>query len=869
MNKIRNSNCVDCRLHETAEYVCLIPPDVRRNEVMVVGEAPGKREDETGKPFQGKAGKYLRELLDENGIKDPFITNAVSCRPPDNRTPKVGEIKACRSYMGKQMQAVQPKFVLLLGNTPLLSLLDLKGITSRRGIPIEKDGVIYLPTFHPAAVFYDDKGTKRNQLEADIRYFAEIIAYGGIPKTDDLEWTIVDDWNKVDAMVADLSGTVAWDTETSGLYPWARGSYVASVGFGTKNHQWCLPCDHYLSPWTPEEVEQILDKVHERLLSCFLVAHNGKFDVEWIHTIYGLMWRCDFDTMLAHYMHNENDRHSLKYLAQVYYGATDWEVGVELEIKQGKKGTLEEHCEYLSNDVYYTRKLRFTLGKLLRQDQLTKRVFDKIVMPVQELFTRAEIHGVYIEVDQMDEAEAAFREISAEALRELHEWNDDPEMNWGSHKQIAKVLYEDLSLKVIEKTPTGLPGTNESILLRLDHPIGSAILKYRGAEKNLSTFIEGWKPYLSGRRIHPSFKIHGTVTGRLSCEHPNLQQVPRDKRIRSLITAPPGWTIVEMDLSQIELRIAAELSQDPALVYAFQNGIDVHWQTAIREIARGAGLQDQVIQTAATWLNTKKQPTYGEAIETLIKMGPSTAAEIDGGWKEHRKKAKAINFGYLYGMWWKKFKKYAKDNYGVDVTDHEARESREAYFSIYGTLEGWHKRQKKFARTNGFVRSLSGRKRRLPDAKIPYDDPKRRNAERQAINSPVQSFGNELNLMAALQLDEEFNEEVIGEEVQHFVAAIHDAVMFEVRDDWVERFVTRGLEVMAWPKLLDEFNITFTVPIEAEAEIGAWGVGVSLEKWLDANTSSSKGVPSAVRPSNRQQAESRKRRLKSAANGSA
>jgi DNA polymerase-1 len=802
---------------------------------MIVGEAPGKREDEVGEPFVGKAGKYLRELLMENGIEDPFITNAVSCRPPDNRTPKVGEIKACREYIGKQIAVVKPKYVLLLGNTPCLSLLDLKGITSLRGKPIERNGVVYLPTFHPAAVFYDDKGTKRNQLEADIRYFSEIISYGGIPKTDELDWTIVDDENKVEAMLADLTGTVAWDTETTGLYPWARGMRVNSVGFATKNHQWCLPIHHRESPWDDDQLEDIICRIDEKIRDCYTITHNGKFDVEWMYVHWGVYWPPQFDTMLAHYMCNENDRHGLKYLAQLYFGATDWEVNVSLDDKLGITGSLFKHCEYLANDIYYTRKLRFTLGKLLRKDKQTKKIFTDIVMPTAEMFTRAEIHGVYINVDQMDEAEAALREIVVEALEELKQYNSDPEMNWGSPKQLAKVLYNDLGLEVIEKTPTGQPGTSESILNRLDHPIGSAILKFRGAEKQLSTFIEGWKPYLVGSRLHPSFKIHGTVTGRLSCEHPNLQQVPRDKRIRSLITAPVGWTLVEADLSQIELRVAAELSQDPALLHAFNNGIDVHWLTAIREIARGAGLQDEVIQTAQTWLNTKEAPTYGKAVETLLKMGPDAAVEIHGGWKEHRKKAKAINFGYLYGMWWKKFKKYAKDNYDVDVTDFEARSSREAYFSLYASLTGWHKRQKSFVRRNGYVRSLAGRKRRLPDAMAPYDTPQRRNAERQAINSPVQSFGNELNLMAAIQLDREFSEEVIGEEVAHFVAAIHDAVMFEVRDDWVERFTNRTLEVMAWPELMDEFNINFGTPIEAEAEIGPWGLGVSLSKWKAAN----------------------------------
>jgi DNA polymerase len=295
---------------------------------MIVGEAPGKREDEVGEPFVGKAGKYLRELLMENGIEDPFITNAVSCRPPDNRTPKVGEIKACREYIGKQIAVVKPKYVLLLGNTPCLSLLDLKGITSLRGKPIERNGVVYLPTFHPAAVFYDDKGTKRNQLEADIRYFSEIISYGGIPKTDELDWTIVDDENKVEAMLADLTGTVAWDTETTGLYPWARGMRVNSVGFATKNHQWCLPIHHRESPWDDDQLEDIICRIDEKIRDCYTITHNGKFDVEWMYVHWGVYWPPQFDTMLAHYMCNENDRHGLKYLAQLYFGATDWEVNV-------------------------------------------------------------------------------------------------------------------------------------------------------------------------------------------------------------------------------------------------------------------------------------------------------------------------------------------------------------------------------------------------------------------------------------------------------------------------------------------------------------------------------------------------------------
>src|SRR5690606_33465551 len=196
---------------------------------------------------------------------------------------------------------------------------------------------------------------------------------------------------------------------------------------------------------------------------------------------------------------------------------------------------------------------------------------------------------------------------------------------------------------------------------RIDHPCTEALLRFRAAKQQLSFFIDGWKPFLHkqtrGWYLHPSFKLHGTVTGRLSCEHPNLQQVPRDPRIRSLISAEEGWTLIQCDLSQAELRIAAELARERNMIHAFVNGIDVHWLTGIREIARGGGQKDLVISTACQ-LAKKDDMAYSDAIELLIKAGHEACIEINKEWKELRKKAKAINFGYLYGMWWKKFKVY-------------------------------------------------------------------------------------------------------------------------------------------------------------------------------------------------------------------
>lgn len=295
---------------------------------------------------------------------------------------------------------------------------------------------------------------------------------------------------------------------------------------------------------------------------------------------------------------------------------------------------------------------------------------------------------------------------------------------------------------------------------------------------------------------------------------------------------------MEADLSQIELRLAADAADEHNLLAVFHSGGDPHWQTAIREIERGAGYKKEVIKTAK--LHSGIKMNYSDAIEHILKMGGDAAvatveawAETKGlnafmDWKETRKKAKAINFGYLYGMWWKKFKIYARDNYGVTVTDEEAQQSREAFFELYPAFEAWHDKQRRFAQVNGYVRSLSGRKRRLPAASGGRDTPERREAQRQAINSPIQSFANELNLMAALQMRREFKKSWF-----RLVGTVHDAVLVEVRVDKAEFVYNRMLEIMSEPELLQEFDIHLNVPIEAEAKIGAWSKGKGLKKWLE------------------------------------
>lgn len=739
--------------------------------------------------------------------------------------------------------------VLLVGNTPLEAVTGKKGIKQRRGKPFEQDGCIFVPIMPPGTCLYDARQIPI--LEVDLRLFVDIVHQGKIPREDDLDWTIVDSPRKFEAMLEDLAGTVSFDIETGrfdennqylegALYPWVPGGRIVSIGFGTRDHQWCLPLNHPESTWAAEHHHELMQAIDERLRDCYLVAHNGKFDSLWLRVKYGVDWRCDFDTMLAHYMLDENQRHGLKLLAQVYFGAPNYDA--DLETKSGA-GPIDKHCLYLAHDVYYTRKLRFKFGKLLAEDPGVERVFLKLMMPLASLFVDIEHRGVRVDVDRYEEAEVYLRRELAGAAKDMRatlakhgididKFRQDKRGRWqplnlGSPQQLAKLFFEDLKIAVLDKTEKGKPSTNESVLQRIDHAAARALIKWRGADQNLKMFIEGWRDFLVKGRLHPSFKLHGTVTRRASCEHPNLQQVPRDSLIRSLITATVGWVLLEMDLSQIEMRIAAELSGDETLIGLFERDEDVHWMTALRELGRAIAMADEVVETVRK--HTGKKLKYGAAMQALYVMGPDRAQELWGGWKEIRKKAKAVNFGYLFGMWWKKFKIYARDNYGIDVTDRQAQESRKNFFELYKALGPWHDRQRRFAMRNGYVRSLTGGKRRLPLAQSPHDSPERGEALRQAINSPVQAFACELNYMVLLQLVEEFGLDVI-----HPVGTVHDCVLSECREEWVERVCKRADEIMRGPKMLEMFGIKLRVPIKGEVKVGEWSKGVSPEKWAKA-----------------------------------
>lgn len=643
----------------------------------------------------------------------------------------------------------------------------------------------FLVTVTPEEAKFKDK--KKEALELSLRMFNKLRK--GESVENKVKHTIVDSDDTISAMLFDIvkSPAISIDTETSGLTPFVPDRFMASIGIATENHAWTIPLEHQQSPWKGnyEKQKEIISKIKSFSKNCEIVGHNGKFDTIWINNCYGVWFKFTFDTMLAHYNLDENALHGLDVLAEKYLGVNQYDIPVS---EKHGYGDLKSHCHYLAMDVRYTYDLYVVLDKLLDKDPLTRFVFENITMPASQCFARSENNGTYISPEALKESTEYWEQQLNEAKDKLKSYGD---INWSSSKQVANFLFNTLKLPVLDKTPGGTPSCSESVLLRLskEHEVPGLLLKSRRADKMLSTFLRPWKELIDmdgNSCIHPGFKVHGTVTGRPSSSDPNLQQVPREVSVRSVIQAPPGWTLIEGDLSQAELRIAAEMSQDPELRICYQTGIDVHART----------------------------------VESIFGIERSQMT------KEQRKKGKAINFGFIYGMGAKKFKEYARDNYGQDFTEEESMEIRKKYFRLYEALPVWHKRQRAFVHKKGYVRNLIGRKRRLPDALLDEitneDRIKIAQAERNSINSPVQSLASDLNLSAFIALCNRFPDD----NMMKPEGTIHDAIMVLARNEIAEEVCYWMKHYMEHSPVLEKLGVKLSIPIEAEVEVGSWGKGV-------------------------------------------
>lgn len=791
--------CHDCNLCAFSSPTCIWGAGPSKAKVMVVNSYATEQDEQEGAAVMPSS---LVERLRAIGL-DPekvYYTNAIKCACPRGTKYKVGDIKKCKKHLDKEIAEVQPTYVLVLGAQALKATVD-GSITELNGVMVEKDGIKYMPSYSPGIV-YRDPG-KAPFVEKAMNNFKAMME-GSLEGLPELDIRLITNMRELKRAFHHLKDNnylyLSYDIETTGLVRFE--DEVNLFGFGNDQVQYIIPLEARYSPLKGARLAQ-----KKLIRTCVnwlnrnakaLVAGNGKFDDLFLKYHFGVKPNITFDVVLASHILNENTPNGVKENAVLECNAPEWDV--DKDLKTGKYKTREKYQEYLTYlgyDIYYEYKLYKVFHKKLKQDRALMKLFYHLYMPGIISYETVEEHGVFIYPQQFKQVRKHLESERSKIEKSLLEMAGH-EVNWNSPAQIQKLLYEELKLPVIETTESGSPSTSEATLMQLrdKHPIVELILKYRGVNIQISHFIDGWINRMWGRRLFPNFKLHGTVTGRTSCTDPNLQQVPRDPIIRNLVGAPEGWSVVEIDYSQAELRIAAIMSGDETMKRIYQTGGDIHTHTY--EMITGEKVSD----------------------DKYIK-------------KEQRKKAKAVNFGFVYGMGWRKFKIYARDNYGVDLTDKEAEQWRERFFQAYHSLPKWHSKQRRIVQSMGQVRSPIGRLRRLPDI-YSTDKSKKAEAERQSINSPVQGFGSDLTILGMSEImgnAQYYDPDYVLDKDKFFViGTVHDATLFEVRNDYLMEFCPKAKHILEHPKALEDvFHFDTDVPIVADVAVGkSWGAGIEL-----------------------------------------
>jgi DNA polymerase-1 len=775
----------------------------RKSDIMIIGEAPGQREDEEHRAFVGSAGRVLDSVLTQVGIdRDScYVTNVAKCRPPGNRTPDRSEIKVCTStYLVQEFEQVKPSFVLLLGNSALRGVIGRSGITKYNGVVYKvevAEGHVarVMGTVHPAAVLRNPR--YKDTFAADIVRFANLTR--GVSTEPQTEIHLVKNARQLKWLINKMMEVpeISWDVETAtepvappfvrgpGQDWWADESYITSIAFSwEEGKSAAFLLDHPDTPWrSPADV---LEACRPFLLrkDAKYIAHNGKFDARWMHSK-GIPVRQDFDTMLAAHMLDENRLKGLKPLSKILLGAAPY--NEEVDTKQTRLIPGRKLLHYNAKDTDYTLRLYHIFRKQLREEPRIARVFTKLMMPASNALVDIERHGVWVDPERWEERYLQAQENRDKIDRFIQQyWPEANPLNLNAPQQVGRLLFNHLELPILERSKkTKAPSTKESVLLRLEdeHVVCKAIIKYRKWAKYVNTYLGPWKyeHMDEGGRIHSTYKLYGTVTGRLSGEG-GIQQVPRDPFIRSVIGAPPGWKFLQADYSQVELRVVAWLSNERHMIRQFLNGEDIHMARAMKQTG---------------------------------KIRPEEVT------KEERKRAKPVSFGYVYGMGAKKFVGYAFDNYGIKITQDEAERDRSDFFEDYPGLRPWHERQRRLARKYHRVNSPLGRVRHLPDI-LSADEDVRQESERQAINSPVQSFASDLMLLSLVELHLRMDPQKC-----RIVGTVHDSILFEVREDAVAEYAPFIKEVMEDMSIVrKKFGTEVTVPIVADIEVGDhWGEG--------------------------------------------
>jgi DNA polymerase-1 len=583
---------------------------------------------------------------------------------------------------------------------------------------------------------------------------------------------------QLDAWLSRLekSALIAIDTETTSLdYMKAE---IVGLSFAVQTGEAAyLPLAHnYPNAPTQLNRTEVLEKLRPLLESSTIlkVGQNLKYDYH-VLANHGVTLRgIAHDTMLASYVLDSTGKHNLDYLAQKHLNLKT----IRFEDVAGKGAKklnfseveIDVAARYAAEDADVCVRLHHALQAKLQAEPNLLSLYNDLEMPLSSVLARIERNGVLIDDDLLMNQSFELTQQIMSLEQKAHDLAGHS-FNLGSPKQIQTILYEQLNLPVLKRTPKGQPSTDEAVLHELaeNYEIAVVLIEHRSLSKLKSTYIDKLPQQISVKtgRVHTSYNQVVTVTGRLSSSEPNLQNIPirsaEGRKIRQAFIAPNGYKIVAADYSQIELRIMAHLANDDGLITAFQNGEDIHRATA----------------------------------SEVFKV------PLDDVSNELRRNAKAINFGLIYGM----------SAFGLakqlDISRTDAQNYINLYFERYPNVKKYMNKTKVLAKEQGFVETLFGRRLVLPE--IDSRNPMlRQYAERTAINAPMQGTAADIIKRAMLKVDAWLATENIDAKM---IMQVHDELVFEVKTEQLDS----AIEMI---KTLMSGAADLTVPLIVDVGVG-------------------------------------------------
>jgi DNA polymerase-1 len=574
--------------------------------------------------------------------------------------------------------------------------------------------------------------------------------------------------------------SVCIDTETTGID--ALNAELVGMSFSwEKGKGFYVPF-----PESQEEVQVLLDKFKPFIESESIekIGQNIKYDLK-ILSRYGVSIKGKlFDTMIAHYLINPDMRHNMDVLSETYLKYSP----KSIETLIGKKGknqqsmrnvALEDIKEYATEDADITFQLKQNFSPILDKAE-TKKLFEEIEIPLIPVLAAMELEGINLDVPFLAAMSLEMAKESAALEQKIYETAGE-KFNLASPKQLGDVLFDKLKIGGAKqkKTKTGQYATGEEILsyLEKDNPIVKDILEWRQMVKLQSTYIDALPNQVDAKtgRVHTDYMQTVAATGRLSSNNPNLQNIPirteRGRLIRkAFIARDENYTLLSADYSQIELRIIAALSGEENMIKAFQNKEDIHKSTAAK--------------------------VFNVPLEEVT--------------KEQRSNAKTVNFGIIYGV-----SAFGLSNQ-TSLSRKEAADLIEAYYTTYPKLKSYMSNQVDFARENGYVQTVLGRRRYLKDINSANMMVKS-GAERNAVNAPIQGSAADIIKIAMINIHKKLTTENWKSKM---LLQVHDELVFDVHNSELEKIK---------PIIKFEMEHAFKLDVPLDVEIG---VG---KNWLEAH----------------------------------